>query len=86
MIVRWETPQLVNNALLASPAVPATLTDEVLKALQALGSTSGGKKILRGMSIRHFEGAGPRTYDPVRQFLAEFSANVRSPESNGTRS
>lgn len=75
--VRWVTPHLVNNALVVRRSVPSGVTSKVLTALRALGTTERGKPLLDRMSISSFEPAENRAYEAVRQFLVEFSAEVR---------
>lgn len=75
--VRWQTPHLVNNALVANRRVPSEVADKVLASLRALDRSPEGRALLATLSVDGFEGADDRTYDPVRRFLADFSRTVR---------
>lgn len=86
--VRWETPHLVNNPLIARDSVPAPVAKLVLKALVSLGTTAAGREILQKIEISGFEPADRRTYAPVQAFLKSFSTSVRPielPRDRGTR-
>lgn len=75
--VRWQTPPLVNNALVVRKSVPAELASRVLLALTRLGATAAGRALLDRLNVPGFEAADDRTYAPVRRFLREFSRTVR---------
>lgn len=83
--VRWVTPPLVNNALIVRDSVPTAVADKVLAALRELSANAAGRRLLDELSIKEFEPASDATYEPVRAFLRDFSANVRSlPPLEGT--
>jgi phosphonate transport system substrate-binding protein len=83
--VRWQTPHLVNNALVARQSISEPVVTGVMRALEELSDTPNGRKLLASMAVKGFEPANAETYRPVRTFLCDFSAQVRrlSPEVQG---
>lgn len=75
--VRWETPHLVNNALLARDDVPPEVVRRVKQEMVTLHESAEGKAILARMALSRFEPADDSTYRPVAEFLRRFDAEVR---------
>lgn len=75
--VKWETPPLLNNALIARNDVPGALVERIARLLESLHETEEGQKILQPMELSRFERANNQTYAPMRAFIAEFEAQVR---------
>lgn len=78
--VAWETPHLVNNAVMLRDDVPAATGQKILKALLSLQDTPEGKKILAGMETDRFYAAKDADYDVVRQYITRFEKEVRPVE------
>lgn len=77
LTVRWQTPALVNNALVAHPGLDPALVDLVLASLVSLDRSAAGRALLASLEVNGFERADDSTYDPVRRFLTDFSRSVR---------
>lgn len=78
--VIWETPPLVNNAVMARDDVPAAIREQVRKALLELAQTAEGRAILGGMETARFHPADDASYDIVRDYIARFEREVRPVE------
>lgn len=78
--VRWQTPSLVNNALIIKSELSEQLRTEILGVLLKLNETEEGLKILSRMELTRFEGADEKTYKPVEEFIKKFSKELRAPE------
>lgn len=75
--VVWETESLVNNSVMARGDQPPALRAKVRDTLVALDRTAAGRAILAGIETKRFLPATDADYDPVRQFVARFEAEVR---------
>lgn len=78
--VKWQTEPLPNNGLVVLPEVPAEVVAQVSRALFTLHQTARGRVILERIGLSRFEPADDATYQPVREFIARFSAEVRPVE------
>lgn len=74
--VRWSTPPLVNNSLMAHQRVPAEVTRQVGAIVFSLHESEAGRAILRRIHLSRFEPADEATYAPVESFLKTFEAEV----------
>ena len=79
--VAWETPALVNNALVARDDVPPTLVEAVRHEMTTLGSTPDGRALLASMQLSTFEVATDATYAPVTAFITRFEHDVHPVEA-----
>lgn len=77
LIVMWETESLPNNGLVVLPSVPEAVLKEVSRLLFNLHQTEQGKAILSVMLLSRFEEADNTTYQPVWDFIRNFSDKVR---------
>jgi len=75
--VAFETESLVNNAVMAREDVDETLAAQVRQGLVNLGSTGGGRAILKNMETSRFTPASGADYDVVRSFVGIFELRVR---------
>ena len=75
--VRWETPALVNNALVARDDVPPGLVARVGAALFALHTHEEGRRLLAEVPLSRFEPATDATYAKVREFMTAYDRVVR---------
>jgi len=80
LTVVWETPSLVNNAVMARGDVPVAVRDRVRVILLELPQDPAGRAILAGMQIARFHPADDDTYTPVREYVARFEREVRPVE------
>lgn len=74
--VKWETPSLVNNSLVARDDVPPVLVQKVQSLLVELHSHEEGRRILSALPLAFFEEATDATYQPVRDFMALYTASI----------
>lgn len=77
--IKWQTEPLPNNGLVARDDMPDTLVRQVAKLLFELHTNEQGREMLERMELSQFESASDATYQPVREFLATFSKQVRDP-------
>ncbi|MES9993223.1 MAG: phosphate/phosphite/phosphonate ABC transporter substrate-binding protein [Candidatus Thiodiazotropha sp.] len=75
--VIWETKPLINNGLVVLPEVPAKIVLKVHDLIVNLHTHDRGKKILQPMELSRFESATNSSYDVVREFIDNFSRQVR---------
>ncbi|MDD4964132.1 MAG: PhnD/SsuA/transferrin family substrate-binding protein [Gallionella sp.] len=78
--VKWQTNTLPNNGWVVRNDIPISLTTQFSQRLFSLQDRPSGKVILARLPLTHFEAATDKTYQPVRDFLAVFSASVREIE------
>jgi phosphonate transport system substrate-binding protein len=76
--VKWETPSLPNNGLVARQDISPTLVNQVAELLFSLHTHEDGKTILARMPLSRFEVANDDTFNPVRQFINQFTTEVRT--------
>lgn len=76
--VIWTTSHLPNNSLIALPSVSPSVVNNVSKLLFDFHNTIEGKQILSVMHLSKFEKADNNTYQPVRDFVKQFSEKVRA--------
>lgn len=79
--VAWETPPLVNNAVMVRDDVDAALARQVVDVLLALPQTAQGPDILASMQTARFHPANDATYQVVADYIARFERDVRPVES-----
>ena len=72
LVAQWETPALVNNALVAREDVPKETLERVAALLFDLQTHAQGLKLLHGIAVTQFERATEETYQPVRDFLKKY--------------
>lgn len=75
--VAWQTPPLINNAVMVRDDVPAAVAEAVRQALLDLPSTPEGRQVLDGLETARFHAANDASYDVVRPFVKRFEAAVR---------
>ncbi len=73
----WETPPLINNAVLARADIPPDVRTRVRRALLELARTAGGRGVLANMQTARFLPAGDANYDVARRFVDRFEREVR---------
>lgn len=75
--VRWTTPHLINNSLLARDDMPPDLVLQIRQQIVALHDRPEGRAILDRMALSRFEAADDDAYKPVSDFVHRFEARVR---------
>lgn len=73
---KWKTEFLPNNGLLVRNDVSPDLTAQVKTLLLGLHEQPQGQIWLARLTLSRFEDATPKTYAPVRAFLARFAKTV----------
>lgn len=81
--VIWETEPLINNSLVVLPNIPDKIVQQVHDLLVNLHKDERGREILKPMELSRFESAENQSYDVVRQFIDQFSQQVRPINSSG---
>lgn len=79
--IMWSTEALPNNGLVARDNFPPQLLKKVSDVLFTLSESEAGRAILASLPLSRFEAANDQTYQPVRDFVAHFSATVRPLEA-----
>jgi phosphonate transport system substrate-binding protein len=77
----WQTPSLINNAVMVRDDVAPALRDHVARVLLELDHTAQGQEILGAMETRRFHAANDASYDVVASYIARFEREVRKVES-----
>lgn len=75
--VKWQTPPLVNNGLVARWDFPPALLQRVSAELFALDHDEEGRRLLAALPLSHFAPATNSDYEVVRRFLHRFDEDVR---------
>jgi len=75
--VIWQTPQLIQNAVIAQHTVPAAVREKVQSLLVELTQHSEGQQLLAGIDTASFVRASDQDFDVVSTFLEEFNVKVR---------
>ncbi len=77
LIVQWQTPPLINNAIVARKNISTSVKEKVAWLLANLHKSAEGMNILNPMELSQFEVATNESYDVVREFIIDFSTKVR---------
>jgi len=77
LTVMWETEPLLNNGLVVLPSIPKHITEQVQQLIIQLHEHEKGREILQRMELSRFEPANNDTYFPIREFITQFSDQVR---------
>jgi phosphonate transport system substrate-binding protein len=76
LTVKWQTEPLLNNSWMVHQRVPADIPRKVAVILFNLQNQTAGQLILQHIPLSRFEAANDKTYQPVQQFLNQFSKTV----------
>ena len=76
LVVKWETPPLINNALVVRDDIPQPILEQVSALLFALHTHEEGRKLLAALPLERFESATDETYQPVYAFMEKYNAAV----------
>ena len=74
LIIKWETPPLINNALFIRNNMDTLIAGELTKLIFTLQDNQEGRKALIPLDVSKFEKATSETYRPLKEFLAEYNA------------
>jgi phosphonate transport system substrate-binding protein len=74
LIIKWETPPLINNALFIRNDMDTLTAGELTKLIFTLQDNEEGRKALIPLDVSKFEKATSETYKPLKEFLAEYNA------------
>jgi phosphonate transport system substrate-binding protein len=77
LYVIWQTPSLIQNAIVARNDVPKALVEQVRHVLLTLPDTPAGRAILEQIGTANFVTAKDQDFDVVLTFLKEFNAKVK---------
>ena len=75
--VIWETPPLIQNAIIVRNEVPQELSGQVGRLLTTLQQSDEGRRLLADIDTRAFVPASNRDFEVVRVFLKEYDAAVK---------
>jgi len=76
LVVKWETPPLINNSLVVRDDVPDEIAEQVATLLFDLHTHEVGRKLLSALRLARFERATDETYQPAREFMEKYHAAV----------
>ena len=74
LIIKWETPPLINNALFIRNDMDTPIASELTKLIFTLQDNEEGRRALIPLDVSKFERATSETYKPLKEFLAEYNA------------
>lgn len=75
--VKWSTPPLINNGLVAKHDIPNSIVEQVANLTAQLHLHPEGVLMLEAMALSQFELATNEDYLVVDQFLIKFNDQVR---------
>jgi phosphonate transport system substrate-binding protein len=75
--VIWETPTLIQNAIITRNDVPAAVNTQVAQLLTGLQHSEVGRGLLAGIDTREFVSANDQDFEVVRRFLKEYNSAVK---------
>ncbi len=74
--VIWETPTLIQNAIIVRNDVAQDTARKIANLLIGLRNSEVGRNLLQGIDTREFVSANNEDFDVVRNFLKEYNAKV----------
>lgn len=77
--IKWETEPLPNNGLVVRNDIPEALVAKVSDLIFNLHTHEEGRAILERMELSKFEAANNEIYQPVINFLENFTREIREP-------
>ncbi|MDX2504918.1 MAG: PhnD/SsuA/transferrin family substrate-binding protein [Gammaproteobacteria bacterium] len=75
--VIWQTPSLPNLSLVVLSGIPDDVLAKVSQLMFDLHKSEQGRAVLSILHVSGFEAANNNTYQPVRDFVKQFSEKVR---------
>lgn len=82
LVVKWETPPLINNSIMVRADVDEKTASRLSAALVAMSGDAEGRQVLKQIELKGFEAADGRAYGKVRAFLRDFERDVRKVEGS----
>jgi phosphonate transport system substrate-binding protein len=73
----WQTPTLIQNAIIARNDLPPDLVGQVAHLLTHLQDSPEGRGLLHGIETEGFVPASDQDFEVVRTFLKEFNTLVK---------
>lgn len=77
LVVRWQTPTLPNNGLVALSSVPEHIRHKVAQAFFQLHESPESRRLLHLAGTSRYVSADNATYAPVHAFIARYTSSVR---------
>lgn len=74
--LKWETPALINNALLINNNTDKKITSQLLSLFFLIHTNTEGKIALNQLNISGFEKASKETYKPMMDFKAKYDSVI----------
>jgi phosphonate transport system substrate-binding protein len=75
--VIWETPTLIQNAIIVRDTVPAATSAKVTQLLTTLQDSDEGRTLLAGIDTQSFVPSSNQDFEVVRTFLKEYNRSVK---------
>lgn len=75
--VIWQTPTLIQNAIIANNNVPTEVVDKVTTLLTSLQGSAEGRQLLSGIETTSFVTASDKDFEVVGKFLDEYKHLVK---------
>lgn len=75
--VIWETPTLIQNAIIVRSDVPVAVRTGVTGVLTTLQDSEQGRQLLAGIDTQSFVPANDQDFEVVRKFLNEYNSAVK---------
>ncbi len=74
--VKWETPPLINNALLIKNTTDTEIAHQLSNLFFSIQTTEEGKTALSQLDISGFEKANDNTFKPMKEFKKKYDAVI----------
>jgi phosphonate transport system substrate-binding protein len=74
--LKWETPPLVNNALLIKKTTDDKITTQLMNLFFSMHTTLEGKAALNRLDINGFEKATRNSYKPMLDFIRSYDSVI----------
>ena len=75
--VIWETPTLIQNAIIARKELPPAMSSKVAQLLTSMNDSEEGRALLAGIDTQNFVAANDQDFEVVRRFLKEYDSEVK---------
>ena len=75
--VIWETPTLIQNAIIVRNEVPEETRSRTTALLTTLQDTAEGRALLASIDTNSFVSSSDKDFEVVRQFLKEYNTTVK---------
>lgn len=76
--VIWQTPSLIQNAIVARNDVSPEVVAQVKRVLTTLQDSAPGQQLLKGIDTTRFVSASDSDFEAVMTFMAEFNRLVKN--------